>query len=68
MEIVYKDSYVEIFKKASKYYLRTDSGGMVSWLIEFEITKEDVEKIQANPEETYQVLLKYDSKGKRVTE
>ena len=64
METKIFDNYgIEIIKCSEKYYLRTDSGEMVSRPIEAEISIEDAILAQKSPQTAYDVIIKYDKMG-----
>jgi hypothetical protein len=62
-KIIFSDYGIEILKRSGKYFLRTDSGKMVSRSVETEITFEDALLAQKGPQHAYEVIIKYDKIG-----
>ena len=60
---IYNDDYIIIVKRSGQYFLRTDSGGVVSWVEEAEISKEDAFLIQNGGKKAYDAILEYQDKG-----
>lgn len=65
MKEIFSNYGIVITEKGGKYYLTTDSGGMVSRDITFEISKSDAEKSQISEQEAYWVILKYQNMEKK---
>lgn len=57
MEHIFSDFGIEIFKCKGKYFVRYDSGEIVSRLIEKEITEEEVIKAQKSEKDAYEMIL-----------
>lgn len=59
MEVVYKTDWMEILKDEEKYYIRYDSGELVSRILKIEVSEEDAKKAQKSEEAAYRVILHY---------
>lgn len=57
MEPIFSGYGIEIFKRDGKYYVRYDSGGIVSRMIEKEITEEESIKAQKSGKDAYEMLI-----------
>ena len=57
MENVFSDYGIEIFKGDGKYFLRYDSGEIVSKLMEIEISEEDAIRAQLSEKDAYWVII-----------
>ena len=57
MEHIFSGFGIEIYKKEGKYFVRYDSGELVSRLIEKEITEDEVIKAQISEKDAYEMLL-----------
>lgn len=63
MKQIFSNYGIVIHEKEGKYYLTTDSGGMVSRDITFEVSKSDAEKAQISERDAYLVILKHQNLG-----
>lgn len=68
--IVFSDFGCTILRRNDRYFIRYDSGGIVSWLLENEITSDDVKKARLSEKDAYEVILKAEKirEPMRVTE
>jgi hypothetical protein len=56
-ERIFCDYGIEVFLRDGKHYIRVDSGGIASRMIELEVSEEDAIRAQQNSEEAYYVIL-----------
>lgn len=56
--LIFSGHGIEIFKRADKLFVRTDSGEIVGYPVEIEITNKEAEIMQKSEQDAYQVLLK----------
>jgi hypothetical protein len=68
--IVFSDFGCTIVRRDDRYFIRYDSGGIVSWLLENEINAEDVEKARKSEKDAYEVILtaQRNKEPRRVTD
>ena len=59
MEKIFSGYGIEIFINGGKYFLRYDSGEIVSKLIEIEISEEDAKRAQLSENDAYWVIIEY---------
>lgn len=57
MELVFSGFGIEIIKKEGKFFVKYDSGEIVSKVIEKEITEEEAIKAQKSEKDAYEMLL-----------
>lgn len=57
---IFNDYGIEILKRSGKYFLRTDSGEIISRPVETEISLEDALLAQKGPQFAYDIIIKYD--------
>lgn len=59
MKSIFSNYGIEIFQENGKYFIRTDSGELVSRTLEFEVSKAEAEKAQLGEKEAYEVCMKH---------
>lgn len=59
MNYIFSGYGILITVKDGKYYLKTDSGGSVSWEITAEISEEDAQIAQKSELDAYKICIKY---------
>lgn len=59
MELIFNNYGIEIFRENDKYFIRMDSGELVSRTLEFEVSKEEAEKAHLGEKEAYEVCMKH---------
>jgi len=57
MEKIFSDYGIEIFKSNGQYFLRYDSGEIVSRLVDIEISEEDALRAQLSEKDAYWVII-----------
>lgn len=55
--IVFSGFGCTILCRDGRYFIRYDSGGIASWLLENEISTADVEKAMKSEKDAYEVIL-----------
>ncbi|MGE5405930.1 MAG: hypothetical protein ACM3PP_13465 [Candidatus Saccharibacteria bacterium] len=56
-ELIFSSPTCRIFRRDGKHFIRYDSGELVSKLVENEISKEEVKKIEKSVENEYEVII-----------
>lgn len=56
-ELIFSTPTSKIFKKNGKFFIRYDSGEMVSKLVENEITEEEANRTQKSGKDEYEVII-----------
>ena len=59
MESLFCNYGIEILKKDGKYYIRFDSGELVSAMKKIEVTEKDASLAQRDEKTAYHILLNY---------
>lgn len=59
METVYKNDWMQIFKKGEQYIIQYNSGDLINSVKEIEVSKSDAIKAKESDQSAYEVIIKY---------
>lgn len=60
-EVVFSDFGIEIIRRGGRLFMRYDSGGVASHLVEREISEQEAQQAQQSEQTAYRVILRCES-------